>query len=338
MVRALGGSSTCVVIDARITIGRAPDADLQLLDPHVSRRHARIERDANGETVLIDLASTSGTRIGDVRVDRHVLQDGDLIRIAGVTLRYEEVGEPPRQSRAQVERGIRALRPTLRLGAIALEPAHDIVPERIIMPLERAVETPAPALSMAAAPGLVMPPLSVPRSRSVTHARPARRWTPSAMDPADLHSGHTAQYIPRDLDDAPLAESLYEDDPEPPPDPDESRRIIGEVFEYRTLRMRAVRWRGGCTEGRPGSFCESCREVAAQPLKGDEVAFLGDAAAARVVEAIGIDLQVEGDDNLAAHRLYVRLGFELAGRRRRYYADGADACLYRRPLPAAFRG
>jgi len=37
-------------------------------------------------------------------------------------------------------------------------------------------------------------------------------------------------------------------------------------------------------------------------------------------------------DNLPARRLYERLGFVLAGGRRRYYADGTDACVYRRDL------
>jgi hypothetical protein len=247
MLRALGGPSTLVVVGSRLTIGRAPDADLQLLDPHVSRRHARIERDENGDVVLVDLASTSGTRIGDLRIERHVLQDGDLIRIAGVTLRYEDVGEAPRQQRAPIERGIRALRPTLRMDAIALPPSReatrDVVPERIIAPIEpiQAAMLAAPSAGMAATAGLVVPPLSsaVLRARPRTQVRPARRWTPSAVDPSAQHMGHTVEYVastPHASDDA-----FYEDDPEPAPDPSECRGIIRDVFEYRTLRMRAVR-------------------------------------------------------------------------------------------------
>jgi hypothetical protein len=243
MVRALGGSSTLVVVGSRLTIGRAPDVDLQLLDPHVSRRHARIERDENGATVLVDLASTSGTRVNDTRVDRQVLQDGDLIRIAGVTLRYEEVGDASRPQRAPVERGIRALRPTLRMGAIAPERtiAPEVVPERIVAPIEPTVAPPSPAA--AAAPGLVVPPLSAARARAITQTRPARRWTPSAVDPADLHSVHTVRYVPAHPGDPPAVESLYETDEESEarPDSSECRAIIRDVFEYRTLRMRAVR-------------------------------------------------------------------------------------------------
>ena len=39
-------------------------------------------------------------------------------------------------------------------------------------------------------------------------------------------------------------------------------------------------------------------------------------------------------ENAPARRLYERLGFALAGGRRRYYSDGADACVYRRALRA----
>jgi N6-L-threonylcarbamoyladenine synthase len=39
-------------------------------------------------------------------------------------------------------------------------------------------------------------------------------------------------------------------------------------------------------------------------------------------------------ENFAARRLYERLGFAVAGARRRYYSDGSDACIYRRALGA----
>jgi ribosomal protein S18 acetylase RimI-like enzyme len=42
-------------------------------------------------------------------------------------------------------------------------------------------------------------------------------------------------------------------------------------------------------------------------------------------------------DNRPARRLYERLGFGLVGRRARYYADGTEACVYRREL-ASIRG
>lgn len=255
MLRALGGSSTLVVVGPRFTIGRAPDADLQLLDPHVSRRHARIEYDERGDAVLVDLASTSGTLVGDQRIDRHVLRDGDLIRVAGVMLRYEDVGDPPRAQRPTVDRGIRALRPTLRLDAGGPELAlvRDVprmaAPEPIIAPIEPIVMPCEPAATDS---GLVVPPLSTraiatpgvngSAARSTTRARAAQRWTPSAVDPEAVSGTRTMQYVPQMPDDERFVhEMLADDDDEAASAPPATKELIRDVFHYRTLRMRAVR-------------------------------------------------------------------------------------------------
>ncbi len=253
MLRALGGSSTLVVVGPRLTIGRAPDADLQLLDPHVSRRHARIECDDRGVAVLVDLASTSGTLVGDQRVDRHVLRDGDLIRIAGVMLRYEDVGDPPRPQRPPVERGIRALRPTLRLDPGVPEVAEMpdtrrlAAPEPIIAPIESIVMPCAPVVAVDS--GLVVPPLSTRAvvnggsvARSTARTRPAQRWTPSAVDPEAATSGtRTMQYVPAMPDDERFVHEMLADDDEVASEPRDSKELIRDVFHYRTLRMQAVR-------------------------------------------------------------------------------------------------
>lgn len=55
-------------------------------------------------------------------------------------------------------------------------------------------------------------------------------------------------------------------------------------------------------------------------------AFL-EAAAARGAERISLEV---GAGNAAAQRLYRRFGFEEAGRRRAYYADGSDALIFSR--------
>lgn len=272
VVRAFEGlSPTVVVVGSRLTIGRASDADLQLLDPHVSRRHARIERDASGAAVLVDLASTAGTHIGDARVDRHVLQDGDLIRIAGVTLRYEETPDPPRQQRAPVERGMRALRPTLRLDSAPIELGaipDDVEPEVVIDPIEPFV---------SAAPAIVTPRLVVQsptvtaaaptsvasaRVRSEARARTARRWTPSAVDPDQLEqlakapTAETVQYVPMFGDEHSLTNAFARDDAEEAPTGECGLGLVRDIFEYRTLRVRAVRG-----EALPPAAVERLREL-----------------------------------------------------------------------------
>ncbi len=70
-------------------IGRLPECTVPLSDPQSSRRHAEIRHDANG-TTIVDLDSTNGTYVNDVRVREQTLRDGDTVRIGNTTLRFEE--------------------------------------------------------------------------------------------------------------------------------------------------------------------------------------------------------------------------------------------------------
>jgi adenylate cyclase len=65
---------------ARVVIGRAKDCDLVLTAPDVSRRHATIERDADGWT-LHDLTSRHGTFVNRQRVVSRRLAEGDQITV-----------------------------------------------------------------------------------------------------------------------------------------------------------------------------------------------------------------------------------------------------------------
>lgn len=66
-------------------LGRAGEADLQLNDPGVSRRHAEIRLES-GDFVLIDLGSTNGVRVNQVPVVRALLHDSDRIELGSTTL------------------------------------------------------------------------------------------------------------------------------------------------------------------------------------------------------------------------------------------------------------
>src|SRR5947208_5635636 len=72
-----------------MSIGRAPDNDVILDDPAVSRHHARIER--SGElTSIVDLGSANATRINDTEIEPKVLyrlRESDTVRIGGYALR-----------------------------------------------------------------------------------------------------------------------------------------------------------------------------------------------------------------------------------------------------------
>ena len=70
-----------------IEIGKLSKSDLQLVDENVSRRHAKIEIDAEGKVQLLDLESTNGTKLNGMRVAKAFLTDGDEIEIGLTRLR-----------------------------------------------------------------------------------------------------------------------------------------------------------------------------------------------------------------------------------------------------------
>ncbi|HUS63139.1 MAG TPA: ATP-binding protein [Kofleriaceae bacterium] len=74
-----------VIEEGGLSIGRRDSADMRLADASVSRDHARIFV-LGGQVALADLASTNGTFVNNVRIQRSVLQVGDLVRIGRHTL------------------------------------------------------------------------------------------------------------------------------------------------------------------------------------------------------------------------------------------------------------
>jgi len=80
---------------ALIRIGRRLDNDLVLDNPHVSREHMILKAD-HGKYQLIDLDSTSGTRVNGRRVEEHWLKPGDVINVATIEMIYgEDKSGPP---------------------------------------------------------------------------------------------------------------------------------------------------------------------------------------------------------------------------------------------------
>jgi diguanylate cyclase (GGDEF)-like protein len=84
----LAGSSVGEMykIDAeRTVIGRGQQADIQVTDEGISRRHAEIAHE--GEQILIrDLGSTNGTYCNGERINEHTLSDGDKIQVGSTTI------------------------------------------------------------------------------------------------------------------------------------------------------------------------------------------------------------------------------------------------------------
>src|SRR5512134_1359552 len=71
----------------RTTLGRKPDNDIHIDNLAVSGHHAVIVTILN-DSFLEDLHSTNGTLVNGRPVDKHFLQDGDVIEIGKYKLKY----------------------------------------------------------------------------------------------------------------------------------------------------------------------------------------------------------------------------------------------------------
>lgn len=76
----------------RVSLGRAGDCDIQIINDGVSRRHAKIVA-ADGGHELVDLGSNNGTYVGTERVSRHRLVSGEEFRIMRTRFVYEPASD-----------------------------------------------------------------------------------------------------------------------------------------------------------------------------------------------------------------------------------------------------
>ncbi|MFP3874076.1 MAG: FHA domain-containing protein [Thiohalophilus sp.] len=81
------------VLKGSMLIGRDPGCTIHIDSLAVSPQHARIDtRDQT--SVLVDLDSEGGTYVGQNKIDKHLLKDGDVIRIGKHTLAYKYENDP----------------------------------------------------------------------------------------------------------------------------------------------------------------------------------------------------------------------------------------------------
>ena len=81
------GSSE-LVYSATTRIGRHSDNDIILKNTSVHRHHAVLKRDPNGPFVLIDMDTENGVQVNGTRVKSTKLQDGDLVELGEVRMRF----------------------------------------------------------------------------------------------------------------------------------------------------------------------------------------------------------------------------------------------------------
>jgi class 3 adenylate cyclase len=89
VVRVPGGQHHDFPLDAPVvSIGRAPDCDLVLDYPYISRVHARIERQGK-DYLLVDSGSTNGTFVNGRRVEQmQMLASGDEIAMGDISIGF----------------------------------------------------------------------------------------------------------------------------------------------------------------------------------------------------------------------------------------------------------
>jgi pSer/pThr/pTyr-binding forkhead associated (FHA) protein len=81
---------------AKATLGRGVTADVALLDMKCSREHCAIEKRPEG-WVLVDLGSTNGTRLNEVKLETRGLQllkHGDKLRLGGTIAEFRAGSAP----------------------------------------------------------------------------------------------------------------------------------------------------------------------------------------------------------------------------------------------------
>jgi pSer/pThr/pTyr-binding forkhead associated (FHA) protein len=94
------GGRRMPVSEAVVTIGRSLDNDIVIQEASVSRRHAQLRR-RYGQYVIYDLGSSGGTLVNGHRVREAALDDGDVVSLGGIELRFERLTGSPLPTQEQ---------------------------------------------------------------------------------------------------------------------------------------------------------------------------------------------------------------------------------------------
>ena len=92
-LQGLAAGSTFSLTDGDVTVGRDGDNEIVLAENTVSRRHARLVRDSQGQFTLTDLGSANGVYINGTRIQRAILSTGDEIKIGDNYFRFQAAKE-----------------------------------------------------------------------------------------------------------------------------------------------------------------------------------------------------------------------------------------------------
>lgn len=126
-----------------VTIGRAPDNDIQIDNLAVSNYHARVYVEA-GSLVVEDLNSLNGSFLNDIRVERAMLKDGDSILIGKHEIQVDQLHDATQTLEALRKSPVPRVNETMILdtherrmlldAAVAAGERSQLSPERFRMP------------------------------------------------------------------------------------------------------------------------------------------------------------------------------------------------------------
>jgi predicted component of type VI protein secretion system len=143
-IEVVGGlkAGSKLLVTEELVIGRQTGGEGQFPDAEMSRRHARIARDAGGDYVIEDLGSSNGTAVNGLRIaSPTLLSAGDSIELGGTALVVRSLPAPaPAAVRAAAPASARE-----RQGAAAAPSSAQGGPDRA----GGGAETPAAPPSLA---------------------------------------------------------------------------------------------------------------------------------------------------------------------------------------------
>ncbi len=91
IIRGARLGSRIVLGDKPVVIGRSIEADFQISERSISRRHCRISREED-RYWLEDLKSTNRTYLNEETIERSPLRDGDHVRVSQTVLKFVDEG------------------------------------------------------------------------------------------------------------------------------------------------------------------------------------------------------------------------------------------------------
>ncbi len=81
--------NTHIIDEPVISIGRLPENTISIANMGISRRHAKIEEDADRQYIITDLNSLNGTYVNGKRIKKTNLYNNDKITIGKYSILYE---------------------------------------------------------------------------------------------------------------------------------------------------------------------------------------------------------------------------------------------------------